>query len=379
MKTLVFVLAFGFNHSFDPGKPVGGGCDGCKAMYAGMPRSFSSTDTSAGWATARQKLLITGRVLQRDGRKPAPGIVLYYWHTDERGYYTPRPGQPEDARKHGYLRGWVKTDAAGRYAIYTSRPAPYPGEQMPAHIHVVVKEPHLNEYWIDDWVFDDDPLLTTAERKKMVGRGGSGVLRVLKDKNVQVAIDDIVLGLNIPHHPARLTGRAGLSSGLEIGEDQSSFEPTHVWGPDKGTRTCPVCKYGRYFGIIFFIGPTTNTVTLRKWLTFFERQSVTRGSRLKVYVVGQQQQASELKRLGEEGRLTKVALTYVPAFADVSSDAYLNKINAGAESTLVMYRNRTIVEKFVNLPFTASSLQVIERVLDGSARERFELPLVAGH
>lgn len=72
------------------------------------------------------------------------------------------------------------------------------------------------------------------------------------DGNVQIADHNIILGLNIPHYPAK--SHPALSSGLNIGEDQPSFIPFHAFGPDRGTRTCPVCKYGRYHGIVFLLG-----------------------------------------------------------------------------------------------------------------------------
>lgn len=330
-------------------KAVGGGCEGCEIMYVGMPKHINATDTSAGWSEAGQKLMITGRVLKRDGRTPAPNVVLYYWHTDAKGQYSNRPGLTEGARRHGYLRGWVKTDAQGKYSIYTLRPAPYPDEGIPAHIHVVVKEPGLNEYFIDDWVFDDDQLLTTAERRKMENRGGSGVLRILLNRNVQVAEDNIILGLNIPNHP-NARSIAAVQSGLQIGEDQPSFSPYHVWGPDKGSRACPVCQYGRYQGVIFFAGEKISRNELRQWAEFFERESVQRGQYLKVYIVGQAAQARLLTEIGRELNLKKVALTYVPRFDDTASESHLNKINPAVSNTLIVYNHRKIVNTFVNLP-----------------------------
>lgn len=108
----------------------------------------------------------------------------------------------EKAKRHGHIRGWVKTDNLGNFTIYTIRPAPYPDGTMPAHIHISVKEPDIsNEYYIDDWVFDDDPILTSEQRKALPQRGGSGILKVLRKGNLQVAVDTILLGLNIPGYP----------------------------------------------------------------------------------------------------------------------------------------------------------------------------------
>lgn len=188
----------------DTMRPVGGGCDGCELMYVGMPAVVQSVDTSAGWYEKGQKLLVKGKVFHFDGRTAAPNVIIYYWQTDNDGYYSPRDGMDERARRHGHIRGWVKSDEYGNYAIYTVRPSPYPNETMPAHIHTSIKEPGiLNEYYIDEFVFDDDKFLTREKREKLENRGGSGILKVLIKDHVQVAEHDIILGLNIPDYPGR--------------------------------------------------------------------------------------------------------------------------------------------------------------------------------
>jgi len=164
------------NNPSEKTKLVGGGCDGCEIMYVGIPTNISSVDTSAGWTEKGQKLLVTGIVYKIDGKTPAPNVIIYYWQTDNNGYYSPKPEMDEKAKRHGHIRGWVKSDEQGNYSIYTVRPAPYPTENIPAHIHTSIKEPDIaNEYYIDEFVFDDDKLLTGEKRKALENRGGSGI------------------------------------------------------------------------------------------------------------------------------------------------------------------------------------------------------------
>jgi protocatechuate 3,4-dioxygenase beta subunit len=172
-------------------------------MYIGMPSSINEADTSAGWREPGQQLLVKGTVYQRDGKTPAADIVIYYWQTDHAGYYSPWEGMPEKAKPHGHIRGWLKTDKNGKYTIYTVRPAPYPNENMPAHIHLLILEPGIgNPYYIDDFVFDDDPLVTDGVRRAMENRGGSGILRARMEGRLQVVEPVTTLGLNIPGYPA---------------------------------------------------------------------------------------------------------------------------------------------------------------------------------
>ncbi|HBR54654.1 MAG TPA: intradiol ring-cleavage dioxygenase, partial [Flavobacteriaceae bacterium] len=151
---------------------------------------------------------------------------------------------------HGYMRGWLQTDANGTYTIYTILPGSYPSRNEAAHIHVTVKEPDLDDvYYIDNFTFDDDTLLTTERRKKMENRGGSGVIRFVDQDGLWVGERNIILGLNIPDYPKDNITKP--DSGKSIGESIFSFTPYHAYGPDKGTKTCPICKYGWYQGILY--------------------------------------------------------------------------------------------------------------------------------
>jgi protocatechuate 3,4-dioxygenase, beta subunit len=359
---------------------VGGGCDGCEIMFIGMPANISPVDTSAGWSEKGQKLLVTGKVLKIDGKTPAPNVIVYYWQTDNNGYYSPATGMDEKAKRHGHIRGWVKTDDNGNYSIYTIKPAPYPNENIPAHIHTSIKEPGIdNEYYIDEFVFDDDKLLTGEKRKALENRGGSGILRVLISDDLQIAEHNIILGLNIPGYPE--TNKSEKQSGLEIGEDNPSFIPFHAFGSDKGTRTCPVCKYGRFHGIVFFVGNNPDWADIKKWLTFFEQESVVRSKYLKAYFVygnendySKEARQKELENTGIELNLKNTALTYVPSLTDIESEVNLNKINPAVENTLVIYRHRTIVAKFINFKATADNFKIISSTLANTKGDYFTLP-----
>lgn len=184
--------------------------------------------------------------------------------------------------RHGYIRGWVKSDANGQYSIYTVRPAPYPGRNFEAHIHPAIKEPGIDkEYYIDEFVFDDDPLLT-SEKEKGWKTGGSGILRVFKKKGCILRNTILSLGLISPITRKKQSQK---KNPAKIGEDQPSFMPYHAYGPDKGSRACPVCKYGRYHGILYFVGNNPDWEDIREWLVFLEEQTVKRGKFLKVYFV----------------------------------------------------------------------------------------------
>lgn len=365
--------------NIDAKKPVGGGCEGCELMYVGMPQQILSNHISSGWTEGKQKLILTGKIFQLDGKTPAQDVIIYYWHTDDKGLYSSNSQTPKKANEHGKLRGWVKSDKDGNYTIKTSRPEAYPNDNIPQHIHLSIKEPDITNEYYADLYFDDDPLYLNHKKKYgKLDRAGTELLRVVLDNDIQIAEHNIVLGLNIPDYPTK--NKADIQSGLNIGEDQPSFMPFHAWGPDKGTRTCPVCKYGRFHGIVYFVGNNPNWGEIKKWLTFLEQESVSRSKYLKAYFVygnekdyNKDTRQKELENVGIELNLKNIALTFVPSMKDTESEVNLNKINPNVENTFVIYRHRTIIDKYIDLKPTEENYKIIKATLDKTKSEYFNL------
>ncbi len=192
-----------------PGKPnensaiekaVGGPCDQCETMFEGMPalNRIDWETTLASTNEPGERLELSGKVFMPDGKSPASNIVLYFHHTDAKGYYSPADTQTV-ARKDGHLRGWIKTNAQGEFKLHTIRPAPYPNRTDPAHIHVIVKEPGKTLYYIDEVWFDDDALITKELKDKSELRGGNMIIHLSKnDKGEWTGQLNIVAGFNIP-------------------------------------------------------------------------------------------------------------------------------------------------------------------------------------
>lgn len=179
-------------------RSVGGPCENCDLIYEGMPAELTSRTALTSEAEPGEPMEISGVVYETDGRTPAEGVIIYVYHTDARGEYAQPPGG-ERRMPHGRLRGWVKTDSKGRYSFRTIRPASYPNSRAPQHIHPIVKEPGLTPYWIDEYVFDDDPYLDENYIKNQQARGGSGVLHLVKDRSgTWTGKRDILLGKNVP-------------------------------------------------------------------------------------------------------------------------------------------------------------------------------------
>ncbi len=181
-------------------KSVGGPCEGCEAIYE-SPVPFDQLDhidTIENFNEPGPKLEISGTIFHRDGKTPAKDVVMYFYHTDQKGLYPKKGNEKGWAERHGYLRGWIKTDKNGSYKFYTLLPASYPEGRNPKHIHATIKEEGLGEYWIDEFLFEGDPFLEQSSRPP---RGGNGVVTPVIQGGLLRATRNITLGLNVPGYP----------------------------------------------------------------------------------------------------------------------------------------------------------------------------------
>ncbi len=187
-----------------PKQQIGGPCEGCEAVFE-SPVSFdklSWTDTLPDFNEPGPKLMISGVIYQADGKTPAKDVVLYIYHTNQNGVYNNKNNEKGWTVQHGYIRGWVKTNEKGQYRFYTLMPASYPNSTAIKHIHPTIKEPGKSEYYIDEFIFDDDPFLTAERRKQpQKQRGGNGLIKLKNENGILTGERNIYLGRNIPGYP----------------------------------------------------------------------------------------------------------------------------------------------------------------------------------
>lgn len=179
---------------------VGGPCEGCEGIFEYGNKKLTSSDTLPDFQNNEPKIKITGTVYRKDGITPKPNVILYIYHTSRKGIYERKGDEIGWGKRHGFIRGWVKTDKNGNYSFYTFRPAAYPDGGEPEHIHMTVKEPNINEYYIDDILFHDDRKLTKSVKQNLKNRAGSGVVELILESGILTAKRNIILGLNIPNY-----------------------------------------------------------------------------------------------------------------------------------------------------------------------------------
>ena len=173
-------------------------CEGCDGVFERKYATLRSTSTMATSAELGERLIAKGRVFAIDGITPVAGVVIYAYQTNHEGLYANGSSETEWSRRHGRLRGWLKTDGAGAYLFKTIKPAPYPNNTMPAHIHFTILEEGKPPYWIDDIVFDGEFGVTDAYRQGMVNQGGDGISTISKTETGEWLVTRDIL---LERHP----------------------------------------------------------------------------------------------------------------------------------------------------------------------------------
>jgi protocatechuate 3,4-dioxygenase beta subunit len=150
---------------------------------------------TVSWKTVLSKksdrdepMIISGTVFQSDGKTPAPNVLIYFYHTDSEGIY----GRGNGEAMHGHFRGWMLTDAKGRYEFSSIKPASYPNRTFAAHVHMTLTGTNFREDWIDSILFEGDKFISAKERNQAGRKGGfnpilklakgaDGILRSVRD------------------------------------------------------------------------------------------------------------------------------------------------------------------------------------------------------
>ena len=123
------------------------------------PARVGSSERIAPSAQAGIPFVLHG-VVQDPAGRPAAGVEVFAYQTDTHGIYA-APG----AADPWPLKGWAVTDAQGRFEFRTIRPAAYPSNTIPGHVHLTFQAGCCGRQ-VTEVMFDDDPLATPEYRKR---------------------------------------------------------------------------------------------------------------------------------------------------------------------------------------------------------------------
>ncbi len=155
---------------------------------------------------------------------------------------------------------------------------------------------------------------------------------------------------------ANAAGPSAVESGLNVGEMVTPFHPTHVSGPHKGTDACPPCTYGNKPQVQVWVNEDSdaNVMAISQALS---TQVTSSKTDLKAFVIKVatcamcEGKTNEWGAAAEAKGLGNISIAHI-AKADSALTNY--KINAGADvkNTILLYKDRKIAAKFVNLDAT---------------------------
>jgi protocatechuate 3,4-dioxygenase beta subunit len=134
------------------------------AKYAKAETISIASDTIPG-----KKIKVVGSLKDQDG-KPVANALVYLYHTDSRGWYSPNSphvNMNSGDMLHARLFGYVRTDKDGKFELHTIKPSGYPQSDLPAHIHVHVTADGYRNY-VNEFLFDDDERLVGTIRENSV-------------------------------------------------------------------------------------------------------------------------------------------------------------------------------------------------------------------
>jgi protocatechuate 3,4-dioxygenase beta subunit len=163
-------------------------------IYDRTEYQLTNTDTIPDYRSKVNKLKLTGIIYQSDGVTPAKDVILFIEQPNENGNFELRN---EGDNRYVFHRSWVKTDADGRYTFYTFVPGNDRRYNQLQQIFPLIKETSKQEYQLETFLFDNDPLLTKRCRKQIAKKSDvSRILKLKEENGVLVAQKNIVLASN---------------------------------------------------------------------------------------------------------------------------------------------------------------------------------------
>lgn len=160
-------------------------------IYDYSEKQLNNVDTIPDFASRTTKLKITGTIFENDGVTPAKNVLLFIHQADEDGNFELKR---ENKKRYVHHRGWIRTNADGKYTFYTFVPGSYIYGSELRQILPILKEPGKPEYAVESFVFDNDPLLKGSCREKIEATNPNRILKLDKNEGLFVARRDIVLG-----------------------------------------------------------------------------------------------------------------------------------------------------------------------------------------
>jgi protocatechuate 3,4-dioxygenase beta subunit len=175
--------------------------------------------------------------------------------------------------------------------------------------------------------------------------------------------------------------KTSASSGLLKDEECPAFGPRHVWGRDKGSTACPMCKYGYGQGIMAWIN-TDSWSNITKLATFLDRKIEEQGAdKLRAFLIFMNPERlnpvaleKRLQQFAKENKLKHVAVLCIPSPQDEkSAGLYRINPNKGTRNTVFIYKSRRVFDKYVNFDVSGKNVTAFTESIQKAIQSKQQL------
>lgn len=158
------------------------------------------------------------------------------------------------------------------------------------------------------------------------------------------------------------------NSGLNVGEAVTPFHPKHITGPDKGTDTCPPCKYGARPAVQAWVSPSENPDTVMALAkTLSANVEAHKAADLKGFMIMLTMCAGcegKAAKFAEKAKLENIGIATL-AFEDKAVKNYKVSLEKEVKNTVIVYKDKKVAAKFVNLTDSKEDLAKLEAAIAG--------------
>lgn len=157
---------------------------------------------------------------------------------------------------------------------------------------------------------------------------------------------------------------ASIKSGLEVGEMVTPFHPKHLSGPDKGTDTCPPCKYGARPAVqVWNNGDAGENISkIAKVLNGEVADSKAEFKAFVINLVSTPDCEQAAKDMAAKLPYQNIAITILPADNSAVKNYKVN-VSPEVKNTVFVYRNKKVVAKFVNFQATDKGVEELRAAI----------------
>ncbi len=155
-----------------------------------------------------------------------------------------------------------------------------------------------------------------------------------------------------------------VESGLNIGETLSAFHPTHIAGPDKGTDTCPPCKYGNRPAVQVWVNEDSpeNVLAIANNLQAKVASSKNEFKAFIINVTCCDVCTKAAENLAKNVKGNELGITVLdPKNSAVKQ--YKVNLDKEVKNTVFVYKNRKVVAKFINLKADREGLNALNEAI----------------